>query len=315
VEIEQIAALPAAQQSRVNAAIRVLEGPVKRLFGALAILNGSAKAAAFILFPVLVLAQGGPPFLSDDPDTPGNKHWEINMGFTGERSPFGGSYETPDLDVNYGVGNRIQLKYELPLSIEEMRGDASHVSAGLGNSLLGVKYRFYEHHSKTHMREGEREMRFSASIYPQLLLNNPTRSVARGIVEPGPQLLLPMEVSAKIRWIRISGEVGYWFKGKDVPNSWIRGIVVGHEFRKDTELYLEVYDQQDVRVLAGPPSFRESTIGIGGRIPIVRAQWLRLIGMAGHGLVSATPANGQPSWIAYVGIQFLSDRRRRHGDE
>jgi len=315
METEQIFALLVAQRNRLDAAIHSLEGPVRRHGGPLAMLNSSAKAAAFMLFPVLVLAQGGPPFLSDDPDTPGNKHWEINVGFIGERNPFGGSYETPNMDVNYGVGNRIQLKYEVPLSIEEMRGDAHHVAAGLGNSLLGVKYRFYEHHSKTHVRDGEREIKFGASVYPQLLLNNPTRSVARGIVEPAPQMLLPVEVSAKIRWIRISGEVGYWFKGKDLPNSWIRGIVVGHEFKKDTELYLELYDQQDVRRLTGTPNLRESTVGIGGRVPIVRAQWLRLIGMAGHSLVSATPANGQPSWIAYVGLQFLSDRRRRHGDE
>ena len=150
METEQIAASVVEQRKRLDAAIRALEGPVKRHDGPSAILNGSAKAAAFILFPVLVLAQGGPPFLSDDPDTPGNKHWESNMGFTGERNPFGGSYETPNMDVNYGVGNRIQLKYEVPLSIEEMRGDASHVAAGLGNSLLGLKCRFYEHHSKTH---------------------------------------------------------------------------------------------------------------------------------------------------------------------
>ena len=31
------------------------------------------------------LAQGGPPFRSDDPATPGNKHWEINMGLVVER--------------------------------------------------------------------------------------------------------------------------------------------------------------------------------------------------------------------------------------
>ena len=278
-------------------------------------LTGGAKMAAFILFPVLALAQGGAPFLSDDPDTPGNKHWEINTGFIGERNPFGGSYETPNIDINYGVGNRIQLKYEVPLSIQEMPGDSNHVAAGLGNSLLGVKYRFYERHSKTHVHDGEREIKFSASIYPQLLLNNPTRSVARDIVEPAPQLLLPLEASAKIRWIRVSGEVGYWFTGKTVANSWIRGIVVGHEFKKDTELYLEFYDQQDVRAPAATEKFNESTLGIGGRIPIVRRQWLRLIGMAGHGLVSATPSNGQPSWIAYVGIQFLSEQRRRHGDE
>jgi hypothetical protein len=277
-------------------------------------LTGSANVA-LILFPLLVLAQGGPPFRSDDPDTPGDKHWEINTGFSGIRSPFAGSYEIPNMDLNYGVGRRIQLKYEVPLSLQEMRGGSNRLDVGLGNSLLGVKYRFYEHHFKTKLREGEREIRFSASIYPQLLLNNPTRSVARGIAEPAPQLLLPLEASAKVRWIRVSGEVGYWFTSKDVPNSWIRGVVVGHEFKQNQELYLELYDQQDTRAPVGAKRMRESTVGIGGRIPIVSGQWLRLIGMAGHGLVSPTPGNGQPTWIAYVGFQYLSERRRRHGDE
>jgi len=273
------------------------------------------KAAVVMLFPVLAFPQGGPPFRSDDPDTPGNGHWEINMGFIGERSSFGGSYSTPDIDINYGLGSRIQLKYELPLSIQEMRGDSSHVVAGPGNSLLGVKYRFYQHHSKTRVKDGEREMKFSLSTYPQLLLNNPTRSVARDIVEPGPQMLLPVEANANYGWIRLSGEAGYWLTSKDVPNSWIQGIVAGHEFGKDTEAYLELYDQRNVRVTAGTPKLAETTLALGGRVPIVSGHWLRLIGMGGRALVAATPVNGQPNWIAYVGLQFLSDRRRRHGEE
>ena len=268
--------------------------------------------SAFTLFPVILLSQGGPPFKSDDPDTPGNKHWEINTGFIGERNPFEGSYETPNIDVNFGVGNRIQLKYEVPLSIAEVRGDQSQIMAGPGNSLLGVKYRFYQRHSKTRVKDGEREIKFGVSIYPQILLNHRTRSVARDIVEPGPQLLLPLEGNASIGWLRISGEIGYWFTSKDVPNSWIRGVVAGHEFRKDTELYCELYDQRDVHTTAGVSRFRESTVGFGGRIPIVKGQWLRLIAMGGHGLVAPMPTNGQPNWIAYIGIQFLSDRRRRH---
>ena len=277
--------------------------------------NGCLKLAAFLLLPVAAWPQGGPPFRSDDPDTPGNRHWEINLGFIGERSPFGGTYSTPDIDINYGVGNRIQLKYEVPLGIGETRGDSSHVAAGLGNSLLGVKYRFYQRHSKTRVRDGEREVKFSLSTYPQLLLSHPTRAVARGIAEPAPQLLLPLEANANYGWIRISGEVGYWLAGKDAPNSWIQAVMAGHEFRKDTELYLELYDLKEVGVAAGNQKFRETTLGLGGRIPLVPGHWLRLIGMGGHGLVPATAGNGQPAWIAYVGLQFLSDRRERHGDE
>jgi hypothetical protein len=277
--------------------------------------EGLVKIIVFVLFPVLALSQGGPPFRSDDPDTPGRNHWEINLGFIGERSPFGGSYSVPNIDINFGIGNRIQLKYEAPLSIQESRGDSSHVAAGLGNSLLGVKYRFYQRHSKTRVEDGEREMKFGLSIYPQVLLSNPARSVEREIAEPGPQLLLPLEASANIGWLRMSAEAGYRLAGKGVSDSWIRGIVLGHEFKKDAELYFELYDQHDVRTAAGMEKLRESTVGVGGRIPIVRQHWLRLIGMGGHGLVPATATNGQPGWIAYVGIQFLSDRRRRHMNE
>jgi hypothetical protein len=71
-------------------------------------------------------------------------------------------------------------------------------------------------------------------------LNNPTRALARGIAEPAPQLLLPLEANANYGWIRLSGEVGYWITGKNVSNSWIQGIVAGREFRQDTELYLEL---------------------------------------------------------------------------
>jgi hypothetical protein len=196
-----------------------------------------------------------------------------------------------------------------------MRGDPSHLVGGPGSSLLGVKYRFYQRHSKTHVtNDGEREIKFSLSTYPQVLVNYPTRSVERGIAEPAPQVLLPLEASATYGWLRMSGEIGYWFPTKDVPNSWILGGVVGHEFKKDTELYLEIFNQRDVGN-TGMQKLSETTIGIGGRIPIVERRWLRLIGMGGHGLVSTTPANGQPTWIAYVGLQFLSDKRRRHGDE
>jgi hypothetical protein len=273
--------------------------------------------ANLTLFLSLTFAQGGPPFRSDDPDTPGNRNWEINLGFIAERNPVAGSYSVPDIDINYGLGHRIQLKYEVPLSIQEMRGDSGHIAAGLGNSLLGVKYRFYAYHPKTEAPEaaGERESTFGLSVYPQLMLNNPTRSVAREIAQPGPQLLLPLEASAKIGPIRISGELGYWFTPQDVPHSWIRGFIFGHEFKKDTELYLELYDQQDVTGISGKPKTRESSFGVGGRLPIVRSGSLRLIGMVGHGLVAANPTNGQPSWIAYIGIQFLSARQRRHSSD
>ena len=270
--------------------------------------------AALTRFSPLALAQGGSPFRSDDPDTPGNRNWEINTVLMGDRNPSEGSYVTPNIDVNYGLGNRVQLKYELPLSIHESRGSSGHVAAGLGNSLLGVKWRFYSHHPSTAAPDetGKRDSNFAMSIYPQLLLNNPTRSVRRDIVEPGPQLLLPLEAKANIGPLRISGEFGYWFTNKEVPSSWIRGVIVGHEFRKKTELYLELYDQAATRATASEPKTRESTLGIGFRTPLTKNGSVWFLGMVGRSLVTATPTNGQPIWIASVGLQFLTSHKRRH---
>jgi len=270
-------------------------------------------AAALSRFSPLALAQGGPPFRSDDPDTPENRNWEINTVLVGDRNPSEGFYETPNVDVNYGLGNRVQLKYEVPLSLHESRDSSGHVAAGLGNSLLGVKCRFYSHHPKTAVPDanGKRESNFAMSIYPQLLLNNPTRSVRRDIVEPGPQLLIPMEANARIGPVRISGELGYWFTNKDVPNSWIRGVIVGHEFKKKTELDLELYDQDATRTTAVEAKTRESTLGIGFRTPLAKEGSVWFIGMAGRSLVTVTQTNGQPTWIASLGLQFLTSRRRR----
>ena len=62
-------------------------------------------------------AQGGPPFITDDPGTPGNHHWEINFGWIANHNPGQSYYEIPDVDLNYGWGDRIQLKYELPMAV------------------------------------------------------------------------------------------------------------------------------------------------------------------------------------------------------
>ena len=272
--------------------------------------------AAFALFSAVGLGQGGPPFHSDDPDTPGNNNWEINVFGTADRNPAIGSYEIPNIDINYGVGHRIQLKFEIPLSMAEVRGPGGHLDAGLGNSLMGVKWRFYAHHPKSQLTErpGERESTFGLSIYPQLLVSTPTRSVDRDIVEPGPQFLLPLEANVKFRAVRMSAEVGYWFTNQHVPRSWIIGAVVGHEFKNKSEIFVELYDQRDVRAVGAEPKLQESIIDIGTRIPILGDEYVQFIGSVGRSLVPVTATNGQPSWVAQAGVQFLIGARRHSSD-
>ncbi len=297
---------------------------------ALGLLLGAAWIAAH--------AQAGPPFRTDDPETPGNKHWEINIGFLGDRSPADGDYEVPDLDLNYGLGDRIQLKYELPAAVHEDRaGGNVHATSGpggaaanspgnkavggLGESLLGIKYRFYEHlparpapaspaaasgeSGVAELEPDAPEPNFSVSTYPQLSLNNPTTAVRREVVAAGPQFLLPLEMNARIGWLRLDGEVGYWFTNRHVPQSWIRGMIAGHEFTPATELYAEIYDQQDANRVDGAHKNREATLGGGGRHALNEQKNLLLLFMAGRSFQATTKTSVQPSWLAYVGLQML----------
>jgi hypothetical protein len=246
------------------------------------------------LFAVAAYAQGGPPFRTDDPETPGNEHWEINFGWIADRNPADGAYQVPDFDINYGLGDRIQLKYELPIAIEEIRpltatpgapAQAGHVIAGLGESLLGIKWRFYEHHPgdpwmKDRFGTGllglfghhapeppvpagdsgdspgaqdapEQVVNFSVSTYPQIFLDNPTSAVQRGLVARGPDFFLPIEFNLRLGPIRINCDAGYDFGNHGVPQSWHRGGLIGHEFSDRTEVYLEIYDIHDANTV-GP---------------------------------------------------------------
>jgi hypothetical protein len=273
-------------------------------------------------------AQGGPPFKTDDPETPGNKQWEINFGWTGERSTGEGAYSIPDVDLNYGLGDRIQLKFELPIVIHEVRqlpsytgqtdsGTQARLDLGAGESLLGVKWRFYEHRAKSagqaRSAEESPEPNFSLSTYPQLSLNNPTSSVEREVVTTGPQFLLPLEANARIGPIRIDGEVGYWFTNRNVPQSWIRGMIVGYEFTKRTDAYAEIYDQQDANRVDGLAKGRQATLGLGARHALDKKHNTLLLLMGGRSFQKVAPGNLQPSWIAYVGVQFLLGPRGENG--
>jgi hypothetical protein len=314
----------------------------------------------FICLPTAVAAraQGGPPFRTDDPETPGNKHWEINFGWIGDRNRAAGAYQVPDFDINYGLGDRIQLKYEIPIAIQETRALAGSASVpaqegvvlgDLGESLLGIKWRFYEHHpgdTLFHDRVGtgllgafssrgqaakvpvsasgdspgaidapEQVLNFSVGTYPQLFLDNPTRAVPRGVVGPGPQFYLPLEVNARVGPIRLDGELGYNFGNRTTPQSWSRGLIVGHEFSDRTEIYAEFFDTQQANRIAageglgnfatGSSKQRELTLGAGGRQALNHAKTLNLLLMGGRAVQATSITNSQPQWIAYLGFQVL----------
>jgi hypothetical protein len=239
-------------------------------------------AGACLLFATLAAGQGGPPLRTDDPGTPGNENWEINVGFTSELRTTERRFEIPILDINYGLGDRIQLKYEVPWLL--VGADNSPTRAGLGNSLAGVKWRFVD--SEKH--------RFWVSTYPQLEFNNPNHSERRGLTDPDVAFLLPVELSKQMGPVALNLEVGHWFS-RDNPQ-WIAGLAVGRQVTPRFELLGEVY-----RVSARTRQEQETSFDAGGRLRLWKP--LLLIFMAGRSFHGA--ASDQPHFLAYVGMQFL----------
>jgi hypothetical protein len=250
----------------------------------------------------LARAQGGPPFTTDDPGTPGNRHWEINVGWVANHNPASANYQTPDLDINYGLGDRIQLKYELPMAVNT--DDANTTRAGLGESFPGVKWRAYEYH-KAGEPKSDGNLIFSLGTYPQAAFNNPTSAVRRGLVETGPEYYLPIEATYKLGPIALNGEVGHWFGNRHVPDRWARGLIAGREFNDRFEIYTELYDLQDANSIGGAPKQRALTLDVGGRQTLDRNGHFRLLFMGGRAIQAVTRQNSEPSWIAYLGVQIL----------
>jgi hypothetical protein len=261
-------------------------------------------------------AQGGPPFLTDDPGTPGNEQWEINVGWLGAHTPLPvplqsassgyqlgvSSYQLPDLDINYGLGDRIQLKYELPLAASTDGTDTTR--AGVGQSLPGIKWRFFEHHTPGEPKSDE-NLTFAMSTYPMISFNNSRSASERGIVPGGPSYWLPIEIAGKLGWLDYDAEVGHWWGNHAAPERWGRGLILGHELNDRTELYGEVYDLQDANRIHGEPKQRQFTADIGGRQTLDKAGHLRLLFMGGRTLQRVTSSNGEPNWMGYLGVQFL----------
>ncbi len=239
----------------------------------------------FCVFLVLIVAGpafAGPPLLTDDPDTPGDKHWEINIAFTLDKTKTDAAIETPLLDLNYGVGENIQLKYEVPLLIQHEQGIGTQ--SGLGNSLVGVKWRFID----------EDKFGVNMSTYPQLEFEPPTSSTDKGLVDKGTNLLLPVEVSKKFGPFWVDGELGYTIRQYS-DNDWFYGFIAGYEIRENLTIMGEIHG-------GVTKEFKSE-----GTLFNIGTQWdfskkFGLLASAGRSLHS--DRSGAPNLLLYLGLQL-----------
>lgn len=243
--------------------------------------------AAIACFTLLVCsyrtakAQGGPPMITDDTETVPKGHWEINSAFTIERTTEGRLLGTPLLDINYGLSEHYQLKVEIPWLLLRQNGQPG--VSGPGNVNIGVRWRF---------RDEKPHHRIALSMYPQVEFNTRSSSVNNGLVDKGPEFLMPLQIQTTIGKFGLNGDLGYRIKrGRD---GLTYGAVVGREFGERIELLAEIHAEGPV----GGPDKTEVVGNLGIRLKLTKNA--SFIGSAGKSIRKGV----DPRFIGYVGIQW-----------
>lgn len=228
-----------------------------------------------------VRAQGGPPLLTDDPGTPGAGRWEVNIAFTLDRTSASREIGAPLVDANYGWGERLQLKLEIPWIVEDE--DVEGRRSGLGNPLLGVKWRFLD----------EDKAGVAVSTYPQLGFNLVSSSADKELVERGTSFLLPVSAVKRVGPVSLDVEAGHLFRKGG--GFWVWGVAVGRALGK-TEVLAELFGASG-REAAN----RQMVVNLGGRFRL--GEHATLLLSAGG---SVYDGEGPHHVVAYVGLQMTT---------
>ena len=220
--------------------------------------------------------------ITDDPGTPGNGHWENNIAIAFEHRPNETSWDLPAIDLNYGVGEHIQLTLQGGPVLLKRSGHG--LIGGLGGTEAAVKWRFLD----------EEKSGFDASMFPRVIFNITQSSVRRGLAEDGTRFQIPFQIAKTFGRFHADAEFGPLASTLG-RSEWIYGIVGGVELAKPTMLMAELHGTSRI-------NFTRDVliVNFGLRHQLTDARIL--IASIGHELRDPDQAR---SFIGYLGVQLL----------
>jgi len=221
-------------------------------------------------------AEGGPPLLTDDPGTVEPGHWEINLAWTTEHSADAKYDEAPLVDINYGLNDTTQLKFEMPWVAETGRG-----TNGYGAAIVGVKWRFVD--------QGERG--WLVSTYPQAEFLPPGLHHAAS-AESGVTWLLPIQVQRDFGAFDAGFDIGRTLS--QAGDGWFGGVDVGHKVNDRVELLAELHDE------ASDGDGHELVFNVGTRATL--SEHLTLLASLGTDVENTSGPRNQV--VSYLGLQL-----------
>ncbi len=200
-----------------------------------------------------------------------------------DRTALFSTWGTPLMDANYGWGERVQLKLEMPWVVES---DGDGTRSGIGNPLFGVKWRFLD----------EETAGIAVSTYPQFGFNLVSSSADRGLVEREASFLLPVSAVKTFGPVAVNVEAGRLFES--AGGEWVWGLALGHDFGR-VEALAEVFGTH-----GGDEASRQVIVNLGGRVPVTPSSTLLF-----SGGWSVSEGEGLRHTFLYVGLQLTSGRK------
>jgi hypothetical protein len=237
--------------------------------------------ALCLIAAAIAHGQGGPPMITDDPGTPGDGKFEINLALAFEHRPGVTTVDAPAIDINYGVGDRIQLTLQGgPVLLK--RSDHG-VIGGLGATEAAVKWRFID----------DEKSGISMSMFPRLIFNISQSAPQRGLAEDGTRFQIPFQFAKEfpgfdldLEWGPLVNTVG--------PAQWLYGIIVAIDVSKTTTLMAELHGTSRT-------NFSDDELAVNFGIRQKLNEHSIFIGSLGHELRSPEAR----ALIGYAGVQLL----------
>lgn len=228
-------------------------------------------------------AQGGPPMITDDPGTPGNRKWENNLAIAFSHVPNEWSLDAPTIDLNYGCGDHVQLT--LQTSVALLKRSDHGLIGGAGGTEAALKWRFLD----------EETSGVDVSMFPRILFNVVHSSVRRGLAEDGTRFQIPFQAAKKFGPIDLDVEFGPLISSAG-PGELMYGVVGATDLSKTTSVMAEIH-------ATSRTNFAEDvvTLNVGFRHEFNKhAIWIASLGHEVHSGQDASLA-----LIGYCGVQFL----------
>ena len=193
------------------------------------------------------------------------------------------SLEVPAIDLNYGLGERIQLTLQTSYAVLKRSGHGA--VGGLGSAEAALKWRFLD----------EEKSGISVSVFPRIIFNVLQSSVRRGLAEDGTRVQLPVQLARKFGPLDLDFEAGTLLSTVG-RSEWLYGIVGGVDLAKGTAVMAELHGTSRTDF-----SRDVLTVNLGLRQKLTES--CILITSLGHEV--RAPDDESLALIGYLGVQLL----------